>query len=179
MNNNAKEDSDDSDYNETQSKGRKKKEKTHREERKTKSNVITHKEYQSTKSPEEFMKYNFNFDKDINYSETIEEDNFHVNKDKLYNNFCIVNNDFNVPQKVWNCTLHKDKELKKKLNKLERVWPNKLSDFNEEYALKIFTLCNYDYEKCKGYITSNEFKKELMKQKAKNEKEKSTINVFK
>ena len=50
-------------------------------------------------------------------------------------------------------------------------------DFDEEFVLKILSLCDNNWIKCQKYISSNIFKSLLQGMKAK--KEKPTINLFK
>ena len=143
-------------------------------EKKHKTNVILHPHYQSTNSPEEFMKYNFNFEKEIHYIQNkeenqkfdnLEEDNIHINPNQLNENFSLINSKTELPKLIWSKKFFTNKELKIYLRSIEKKWPIKLADFNEEIVLKILTLCNNKKDKCKDYIMSNEFKKLLMKQK--------------
>ena len=65
-----------------------------KEEKKQKTNVITHSDYVSTSSPDDFMKYNFNYETDKSQIEIPihleEEDLIHVNKQQIKDDFSIV-----------------------------------------------------------------------------------------
>ena len=151
-----------------------------KEKKHHKSNVISHPDYQSTKTPEEFMKYNFNFENDINIQKEenkvyLEEDNYHVNLQKINDNFSLISGKTELPKLIWSNTIFTSKELKFYLNKIEKKWPRKLAEFNEEFVIKILTLCDNNIEKCTNYIMLNEFKKLLMKMKKEKGNRKSEI----
>lgn len=147
-----------------------------------KSNVISHPDYQSTKSPEEFMKYNFNFENENNVQKEknkvhSEEDNIHVNLQKNNDNFSLINGKTELPKLIWSNKCFTNKELKYHLNQIEKKWPRKLAEFSEEFVIKILTLCDNDIEKCTNYIMSNGFKKLLMKMKKEKGNRKPEINL--
>lgn len=127
------------------------------------------------------MKYNFNFESEINVQKEknkvhSEEDNFHVNLQKINDNFSLLNGKTELPKLIWSNKLFTNKELKTHLNKIEKKWPRKLAEFSEEFVIKILTLCNNNIEKCTNYIMSNGFKKLLMKMKKEKGNRKPEIN---
>lgn len=143
--------------------------------------MITHSEYVNTSSPEDFMKYNFNYETDKSQIEIPihleEEDLIHVNKHQLLEDFSILKQSESLPKKIWDNNKFSKKELRKELGILESKWPRKIMEFDEEFVLKILTLCDNNFLKCQKYISSNAFKSLLQGMKAK--KEKPTINLFK
>ena len=152
-----------------------------KEEKKQKTNVITHSDYVSTSSPDDFMKYNFNYETDKSQIEIPihleEEDLIYVNKQQIKDDFTIVKKEENLPKKIWDSNIFSKKELRKQLGILESKWPRKIMDFDEEFVLKILSLCDNNWIKCQKYISSNIFKSLLQGMKAK--KEELTINLFK
>lgn len=124
--------------------------------------MITHSDYVSTSSPDDFMKYNFNYETDksqIKIPIHLEEEDFiHVNKQQIKDDFSIVKKEENLPKKIWDSNIFSKKELRKQLGILESKWPRKIMDFDEEFVLKILSLCDNNWIKCQKYISSNIFK---------------------
>ena len=67
--------------------------------------MITHSDYVSTSSPDDFMKYNFNYETDKSQIEIPihleEEDLIYVNKQQIKDDFSIVKKEENLPKKIW------------------------------------------------------------------------------
>ena len=105
-----------------------------------------------------------------------EEDGFYPCRETAVT-FDEVKKEENLPKKIWDSNIFSKKELRKQLGILESKWPRKIMDFDEEFVLKILSLCDNNWIKCQKYISSNIFKSLLQGMKAK--KEELTINLFK
>jgi hypothetical protein len=115
------------------------------------------------------MKYNFNFLNTEQYlnGKIINDSNKQcVDKNEIQKNFLIKDKknpleNFNntIPKLIWSFQQSKCKNLKECLLKIENnYWPRKIYEYNDELALKIFTLLNYDFEETKNFISSDEFR---------------------
>ena len=127
-----------------------------------------YKNYENTNSPSDFMKYNFNFSnteqylngKIINDSSKQCVDNNEIKKNYLFIDKKLPEENFNndIPKLIWSFQKSKCENLKECLLIIEKNWPRKIYDYNEELALKIFTFLNYNFEETIKFISSEEFR---------------------
>jgi len=127
-----------------------------------------YKNYENTNSPSDFMKYNFNFSNTEQYlnGKIINDSNKQcVNNNELKKNYLFIdkkipeenfNND--IPKLIWSFQQSKCDNLKECLLIIEKNWPRKIYDYNEELALKIFTFLNYNFDETIKFISSDEFR---------------------
>ena len=127
-----------------------------------------YKNYENTNSPSDFMKYNFNFSNTEQYlnGKIINDSNKQcINNNELKKNHLFIdkklpeenfNND--IPKLIWSFQQSKCENLKECLLIIEKNWPRKIYDYNEELALKIFTFLNYNFEETIKFISSDEFR---------------------
>ena len=117
--------------------------------------------YKKTFSPNNFMKYNFNFVQREQYKSKkaiTNKERQHVNLPLPYSIFTKMNQLNNIPKKIWCPYLYKhDISLKEILNQIEKVWPKHVYKYKEDLALDIIKDKNYQINNICQFIKSNEF----------------------
>ena len=137
------------------------------------STMIFHGEnYEKTKSPLNFMKYNFNYIKKENHklNKLIEnKEQQHINLPLFHLLNMKINDLYNIPKNIWNPSLYKNNiPLKDILSKIEKIWPKHIYCFREDFALNIIKDKNYKIDNICDFIKSKDFILYLQKLKKKN-----------
>ena len=118
-------------------------------------------DYKQTNSPNDFMKYNFDFVSKEQYKtekliinkekQTVDLDKINYNKNENINE--------KLPQKLYDPNEIKDfKELNNYLKLIERSWPKHIYRYSEDIALNFLKENNYSLDKFVDYFKSDEFK---------------------
>lgn len=118
-------------------------------------------DYKQTNSPNDFMKYNFDFVSKEQYKtekliinkekQTVDLDKINYNKNENINE--------KLPQKLYDPNEIKDfKELNNHLKLIERSWPKHIYRYSEDIALNFLKENNYSLDKFVDYFKSDEFK---------------------
>ena len=127
-----------------------------------KTSIIFHGDkYKKTFSPNNFMKYNFNFVQREQYKSKkaiTNKEKQHVQLPLPYSIFTKYNQLNIIPKKVWCPYLYKnDISLNEILYQIEKVWPKHVYKYREDLALDIIKNKNYQIKNICQFIKSNEF----------------------